>query len=131
MWGELSLPGTGMGHLETAPEDVPRAGRGMRQEMMWKPPVAQVCKPLVQPALVGLEQRCRASSHGDRVPVGLGRAGAPWSDEEALGEQLSPGGSSRAGYRHPALGGVTVGCSPSGTLPYTPITTQCSTQLLL
>lgn len=76
---------------------------------MWKPLVAQVCKPLVQPALVGLEQRCGASGHGDRVPVGLERAGAPRSDEEALREQLSPNGSSKAGFWHPAFPGVTVG----------------------
>lgn len=61
---ELSLPGTGIW-------EQPRAGRGMRQEGMWKPPVAQICKPLVQPALLGLEQRCGDSGQGDRVPVGL------------------------------------------------------------
>lgn len=37
---------------------------------MWKPLVAQVCKPLVQPGVVGLEQRCGASGHGERIPVG-------------------------------------------------------------
>lgn len=67
------------------------------QEVMLKPQVAQLCKPLVQPALVGLEQRCGASGRGDRLPVGLGRAGAARSDEAALGEQLSPNGSSGAG----------------------------------
>lgn len=79
---------------------------------MWKPLVAQVCKPLLQPALLGLGQRCGASDRGDRVPVGLGRAGAPRSDEEAVGERLSPNGSSRAGFWHPALRGGTVGLFP-------------------
>lgn len=42
-------------------------------------------------------------------PRGQGTCGAPRSEEEALGEQLSPNGSSRAGFWHPALRGVTVG----------------------
>lgn len=79
---------------------------------MWKPLVAQVCKPLLQPALLGPGQRCGASDRGDRVPVGLGRAGAPRSDEEVVGERPSPNGSSRAGFWHSALRGGTVGLFP-------------------
>lgn len=104
--------------------DSPR-GRGprwQRDEVMWKPPVAQVCRPLVQPALLGLEQRCGASGHGDRSLWG-------WEELGLLRVRRKLWESSWPQTAAPGLGSGSQhseewGCSPSGTHPHRAITTR-------
>lgn len=75
--------------LGTAPEDVRHAGRRTRQEVMWwQPPAAQVCKPLLQPALLGLGWWHRPAAVGTGIPIGDRKGWGSQSDEKALGEQL-------------------------------------------